>query len=237
MPLNLTAPGKIHRLFLNKCPLHHVTVIGHDQYFWNDLKNTHPLSLSANKSASQKISDINLIKLKKFSLNRTFILLSGGDKTHIDDKILMEKKELILSLTADCVGLAFFELIKVIKKMEAKKLDSFDQLMTAVNNLTFDTDDVGIIIKPQKLQQLKNKFLNQKIFYQHSEKIKTKNFIENIFPVFTPHVFDEEMIVYNKFDSLVIGDSINYFLTEANQLAVELKIDIQNDSSLNFFKI
>ncbi len=237
MSLNLTSPSKLYKLFAQKCPIHSVPLIGMEQYHYTDTKNIHPISLTANKSGSQSTAHSNLIELRKFAIKRTYILIMGEENYPLDDKILLEKKDLILSLTTDSVGLACFEVAKVIKKIHVKKLSSTNDLLKSIQDLCFDTDDVGIIAKPQKIQALANGFLQGKISYSPTEKYKTKNLINNIYPIFSPNVFDEEIIVFNINDSFVIADPISYFLTENNQLAVEIKIDIQNKNSIEIYKI
>ena len=238
MSLNLTSPSKLYKLFIQKCPIHTVPLIGMDQYHHADSKSMHPISLTANKSASHSATNINLIELKKFAAKRTYILLTGEENYPLDDKILLEKKDLILSLTTDCIGLACFEIAKVIKKINAKKFTTINDFMKSIQDLSLDTDDVGIIAKPQKVQALSAKgFLEDKITYSPSEKFKTKHLIDKMYPIFSPNVFDEEIIVFNINDSFVVADPISYFLTESNQLAVEIKIDIQNKNSIELFKI
>jgi hypothetical protein len=236
MSLNLSSPAKLYKLFIQKCPIHTVPLIGVDQYHHADSKSMHPISLTANKSASQSATNINLIELRKFATKRTYILLTGEENYPLDDKILLEKKDLILSLTTDSIGLACFEIAKVIKKINVKKFTTANDFMKSIQDLCLDTDDVGIIAKPQKIQALKG-FLEGKITYSPTEKFKTKHLIDKIYPIFSPNVFDEEIIVFNFNDSFVIADPISYFLTESNQLAVEIKIDIQNKNSMEIFKI
>lgn len=91
MTLNLTGPSKIYKLFMAKCPVHVVPLVGVDQYHHLDLKSMNPISLTANKSASQSPS-VNQVNTRKFSTQRTYILFNGSDKLQLDDKILLEKK-------------------------------------------------------------------------------------------------------------------------------------------------
>ncbi|APJ03408.1 hypothetical protein [Silvanigrella aquatica] len=238
MTLNLTAPSKLSKVFMQKSPIRTVASIGMEQYFHADSKSMHPISLTANKSASQSANSINLIELKKFAAKRTYILLTGEENNPLDDKLLMDKKDLILSLTTDSVGLACFEIAKVTKKISAKKFPNANDFIKIIHELSMDTDDVAIMAKPQKIQTLASKgYLEDKISYFPSEKLKTKHRLINIFPIFSPHVFDEEVIIYNINDSFVIADPISYFVTESNQLAVDIHIDIQNKNSVEIFKL
>ncbi|BBH52741.1 hypothetical protein [Fluviispira sanaruensis] len=235
MPLNLTAPTKIYKTLMQRSPIHVVSLIGINQYHYLDSKHLYPIAYNLDEAPKDEIIPPNQTHLKNLA-KRTYMLINGGQNVILDDKFLSEKRDVILSLAADSIGLACYDLAR-LARIPVTPISSVEQLINSLEKLSLDTDDVGIIAKPSIVYNLKAGLLKNRITHFNTGKLKTKNVIDFIYPIFTPAVANEEIIMYNIVDSFVVADPISVFLTEHNQIAIEFKIDIQNKEAIEIFSL
>ncbi|KAB8032142.1 hypothetical protein [Fluviispira multicolorata] len=235
MPLNLTAPTKIYKSLIQRSPIQVVSLIGINQYHTLDSKQLYPIAYNLDEAPKDEIIPPNQTHLKNLA-KRTYMLINGGHNIILDDKFLSEKKDVILALAADSIGLACYDLAR-LARIPVTPMTSADQIIKSLEKLSFDTDDTGIIAKPSIIYGLRDNLLKGRISHFITGKLKTKNVIDYTYPIFTPAVANEEIIIYNIHDSFVIADPVSIFLTEHNQIAIEFKIDIQNKDAIEIYSI